>query len=41
MTGGGTLGHVDSDLRDPQTRAEATGYRGRVVENLAVPAPTG
>jgi len=40
MAGGGTLGHVDSDLRDPQTRAEATGYRGRVVENLAVGLPT-
>lgn len=36
----GAIGHVDSDLRDPQDRASAAGYRDRVVENLAVGLPT-
>jgi hypothetical protein len=40
ISGDGTLGHVDSDLRDPQARATASGYRGRVVENVAVGLPT-
>lgn len=32
----GTIGHIDADLRDAQGRATVAGYRGRVVENLAV-----
>jgi hypothetical protein len=32
----GAVGHIDADLRNPQDRASAFGYRARVVENLAV-----